>query len=115
MNTVGCVLQAHDMLHESVDTGDFDSPEGLRKLMESEELYRRARIVTVTLTEEQAEKIRARLWPDERLLGATCGRGFSIDTAEQVAAINDILKPEISIEFSPDHKWMLQTWPEQAA
>ncbi len=95
-----------------MDTSDLDTPEGRRKLMEWGELHDRAQIITVTLTEEQAEKIRARLWPDEALLGATSGCGFSIDTPEQVAVVNEILKPEIFIRFSQEHIWMLQTWPE---
>jgi hypothetical protein len=112
MITAGCILQAHHKLPESVDIGDFDTPEGRRKMKEWGELRDRARIVTISLTENQAEKIRDRLWPQEALLGATCGRGFSIETPEQVAAVNDILKPGIAIDYSQEHIWMLQTWPE---
>src|SRR6266545_1036999 len=97
MITVGCILQAHHRLPESVDIGDLDTPDGRRKLMEWGELHERAQIVAITLTPQQAERIRAGLWPDEAMLGATSGRGFSIDTPEQVAVVNDILKPEISI------------------
>ncbi len=112
MIRVGCILQAHHRLPESVDSGDLDTPEGIQRLKEWGELHDRAHIVTLRLTEGQAEKIRERLWPDEALLGATCGGGFSIETPEQVAAVNEILKPYIYITFSQEHKWMLQTWPE---
>jgi len=115
MITVGCILQAHHKLPESAelrDLSDLDTPEGKRKLREWGELHDKAHIVTFRLTEEQAESIRERLWPDEGLLGATSGRGFHIETPEQVAAINEILKPDISINFNEEHKWMLQTWPE---
>lgn len=80
--------------------------------MEWGKLHDETHIVTLILTEQQAERIRERLWPDDSLLGATSGRGFSIETPEQVAVVNEILKPEIFIQFSQKHKWMLQTWPE---
>ena len=102
MITVGCILQAHHRLPESVDIGDLDTPEGIRKLKEWGDLHDKAHIVTLRLTEDQAERIRDRLWPDKALLGATCGGGFPIETPEQVAAVNEILKPGISINFSQE-------------
>lgn len=112
MITAGCILQAHHRLPESEDIGDLNTSDGRRKLMEWGKLHDRAQIVTFRLTEEQAERIRDRLWPDEGLLGATCGCGFSIETPEQVEVVNEILKPDIFIRFSQEHIWVLQTWPE---
>jgi hypothetical protein len=112
MIIAGCILQAHHRLPESTDIGDLDTPDGLQRLEVWGKLHDEAQIVTFRLTEEQAGKIRDRLWPKEGLLGATSGRGFPIETAEQVAVINEILQPEISIRFSQEHVWMLQTWPE---
>ena len=115
MATVGCVLEAHHRLDESVEPmeiPDLNTDEGRRKMKEWGELHDRAHIVTLHLTEDQANRIRDRLWPDQALLGATCGRGFSIETPEQVAAVNDVLKPDIFINFSQQHIWMLQTWPD---
>jgi hypothetical protein len=112
MITAGCILQAHHRLPESEDVGDLATPEGMQRLVEWGKLHDRAQIVTVRVTEQQAEQIRERLWPDEALLGATSGRGFSIDTPEQVAVINEILRPDVHIRFSAEHVWMLQTWPE---
>jgi hypothetical protein len=112
MITVGCILEAHHRIPESEDIGDIGTPDGMQKLMEWGKRYEQAHIATFRLSEEQAERIRERLWPDEALLGATSGRGFSIDTSEQVEIINEILKPDIHIRFSPEHVWMLQTWPE---
>ena len=112
MIIAGCSLQAHHRLPESADTGDLDTPEGIQRMVAWGKLHDEAQIVTVRLTEAQAEKIRERLWPDEALLGATCGRGFSIETPEQVEIVNQILNPQIFIRFSQQHVWMLQTWPE---
>jgi hypothetical protein len=96
---------------EFAELPDLNTQEGRRKMQEWGELYDRASIVSLRLTEDQAMRIRDQLWPDQALLGATCGRGFSIETAEQVAAVNDVLKPDIFINFSQQHIWMLQTWP----
>ena len=96
---------------EPGDIGDLYTPDGMQTIIEWSNLHTRARIVTFRLTKEQAERICDRLWPNESLLGATCGKGFRIETPEQVAAINEILQPEISIGFNQEHVWMLQTWP----
>src|SRR5690349_18251166 len=112
MITAGCILQAHHRLPESTEIGGLDTPESWQRLVEWGKLHDAAQIVTFRLTEEQAERIRERLWPDEALLGATCGRGFSIETSEAVEVVNEILKPNIFIKFSQEHVWMLQTWPE---
>ncbi len=58
---VGCILEAHHRFPESMDVGDLNTPEGKRKLMEWVELHDKAHIVSVRLTQEQAEKIRDRL------------------------------------------------------
>ena len=112
MIIAGCILQAHHRLPAPGDIGDLNTPSGRQELIEWAKLHDQSEIITLHLTEEQAEMIRGRLWPDETLLGATCGRGFSIETPEQVAVVNDILKPDICIRFSQEHIWMLQTWPE---
>lgn len=112
MITVGCILQAHHRLPKSTDVINFETPQGRRMIQDRFEARDRARIVTLLLSAIQAEKIRVRLWPDEDLLGATGRRGFSIETPEQVAVVNEILMPQISIDFSLEHIWMLQTWLE---
>ena len=111
---VGCMLEAHHRILETRDIGDLNTPEGRQQLMEWGKLHDEAHIATFYLSEEQAERIRERLWPNEGLLGATGGQVFLIETSEQVAAINEILQPEIFITFSQEHIWMLQTWPEPA-
>jgi len=110
MITACCILEAHHKLPE-LDEIDLDSPEGTQKLTEWSKLHELAHIVTLRLTEEQAERIRERLWPAATLLGATCGHGFSIETPEQVAVINEILRPDFRIQFDQRHDWMLQTFP----
>jgi hypothetical protein len=112
MIAMGCILEAHHRIPDSGEIGDLKTPEGMQELIEWGKLHDQAHIATFRFSEEQAERIRERLWPTEALLGATCGRGFSIETPGQVAAINEILQPEIPIRFSQEHVWMLQTWPE---
>ena len=113
MIKVGCMLEVGHKLPEfPLENEPLHSPGALQRLKESSDQIDRARIATFYISEAQAQKIVSRLWPGEGLLGATCGQGFLIDTAEQVAIINEILAPDISIFFGPDHKWMLQTWPE---
>jgi hypothetical protein len=109
---VGCILDAHHKTREPGDIGDLNTPKGREKLIDWGKLHDQAHIVTVSLTEEQAERIRDRLWPGQPLLGATSGCAFFIETPEQVGAINEILQPAISIGFNPSHVWTLQTWPE---
>ena len=71
------------------------------------------RIATIYISEKQALKIVRRLWPNEGLLGATCGRAFRIDSAEKASVVNEVLAPYSSIDFNPEkHNWALQTWPE---
>src|SRR5580704_4191295 len=113
MTKVGCILQASHRLPASPHANEpLDSPEAFQRLKESSDRIDKTRIVTLHISEPQALEIVSRLWPGESLLGATCGRGFSIDTAEQAAIVNQILAPEASIFFGPDHEWTLQTWPE---
>jgi hypothetical protein len=112
MITAGCILQAHHRLPKSEDIGDLNTPDGMQRLIEWGKLHDEAHIVTLRLTQEQAERIRERLWPDDSLLDFPGGRGFSIETPEQVEVVNEILHPEIFIKFSQEHIWMLQTWPE---
>lgn len=91
----------------------LDSPEALASLQETSNQIDKARIADISLSEAQAQKIVGRLWPTESLLGATCGRPFFIETAEQASVVNEILAPEIWIQFNQDkHRWILQTWPE---
>jgi hypothetical protein len=112
---IGCILQAHHKLPESPDdneTIDWGSPESLERLKKSSDEHDKARIVTIDITEAQAKAIVHRLWPGEGLMGATCGRGFLIESAEQASVVNEVLKPAVSINFNFEkHKWMLQTWP----
>jgi hypothetical protein len=112
MIKAGCMLQADHELPEFIAAGTLDSPASLQWLEANRDKIDKARIIRFQISEVQARKIVKRLWPGEGLLGATCGRGFSIETPEQVAIINEILAPDISIFFSENHKWMLQTWPE---
>lgn len=111
---VGCILQAHHKLPDSpYDNEPLDSPESFERLKKSSDEIYAACIVTIDITEEQARAIVGRLWPGESLMGATCGRGFLIESAEQASVVNDVLKPAVSIRFNPEkHKWMIQTWPE---
>jgi hypothetical protein len=110
---VGCVLQAHHQLPRCDDDEPIDSPKALEQLQKWREEYRKAHIVTIEITEAQAEAIVRRLWPGKGLLGATCGKGFLIESAEQASVVNEMLKPAVSINFNFEkHKWMLQTWPD---
>jgi len=112
-----CCLEAHHRLPDAYanEPLDLDSPEGLARLKESSDQIYQAQIAFFRLSETQAQKIVDRLWPGQSLLGATCGQGFSITTADQIAVINEVLAPDIAICFKPDkHVWMLQTWPERA-
>jgi len=68
---VGCILEAHHRIPETEEAIDLSTSEGMQKLMEWGELHKRAHIATFHLSEEQAERIRKRLWPNESLLGAT--------------------------------------------
>ncbi len=116
MITVGCMLQAYHTPPDSPsDSEPLDSPGALRRLIERSGEIDTSRIVNLYLSQETAQKIVCRLWPGESLLGATCGRGFPIETAEQVAIINEILAPDLSIFLSQKHEWLLQTWPEDDA
>lgn len=99
-DSVGCILEAHYRISDLGEIGDLNTPEGMQELLERGKQHDQAHIATFRLSEEQAERIRKRLWPNETLLGATCGRGFPIETPEQVAAVNEILQPAISITFS---------------
>lgn len=112
MITVGCILETHHRIPDLGEIGDLNTPEGMQELLERGKQLDQAHIASFRLSKEQAERICKRLWPNETLLGATCGRGFPIETPEQVAVVNEILQPAISINFSQQHKWMLQTWPE---
>ncbi len=91
----------------------FDNPRDWEKLNRWSKQHQEALIVSFLLSEDQGHAIVKRLWPGESLLGATCGKGFAISTAEEVAAINEILAPDIRIGLDQEkHEWMLQTWPE---
>jgi len=109
MTTVGCVLEAHHKIGEQ-GAVNLDTPAGRQQLIEWGNAHQRARIVSFQLTQKEAEMIRDRLWPDENLLGATSGKGFAIETAEEVGVINEILGPRIHIQHSQEHEWRLQTW-----
>ena len=108
----GCILQAYHK-HDDLPWPDepWDSPEAIEKFREMNKVRDEAHIVTLSISETQAQKIVDRLWPNEQLLGATCGQGFSIETADQASTVNEVLTPDIQISVSDKHTWMLQTWP----
>jgi hypothetical protein len=91
----------------------LDTPEAIERLKKRSDKIDRNRIATIFISEEQAWKIVRRLWPNKGLLGATCGQGFLIESAEQASVVNEVLAPYSSIDFNPEkHQWMIQTWPE---
>ena len=108
-------MEVYHRLPESpYDNEALDSPEALERLKQRGEEIAKARIASLRISEAQARRIVGRLWPKEPLLGATCGRGFSIDTAQQVEVVNEVLAPGVKISFDKEkHKWFIQTWPEE--
>jgi hypothetical protein len=117
MIRAGCILQARHILPESPydDNEPLDSPQALQRLKERSDEVDEARIVTIDISEAQARTIIGRLWPREGLLGATCGRGFLIESEDQASVVNEILAPDVHINFNlKKHKWMIQTWPEDS-
>jgi hypothetical protein len=114
MIKAGCLLEAYHKFPESPFRDEpLDSPEALQRLKELGDQIDRARIVAFHISEAQAQRIVDRLWPNEGLLGATCGRGFPIETADQVSVVNEVIAPHLRIWFNGDkHTWFLQTWPE---
>jgi hypothetical protein len=116
MIRAACCLQAH---HKVTDlegqVEPFASPEDFEKVVQWGERHQNALIVSFRISERQGEEIVKRLKLGKSLLGATCGRGFSINTAEEIAIVNEILAPDICIGLdNQKHKWMLQSWPERA-
>jgi hypothetical protein len=109
---VGCILQAHHKFPDlPFPDQPWDTPEVIERFNEITRSHDEAHIVTFIISEAQAWDIVQRLWPDEGLLGATSGRGFSIDTADQASVVNEVLAPDIHIRVSDMHNWRLQTWP----
>lgn len=115
MIKMGCILQAHHKLPPSpFDNEPLDSPEAIELLEQRSQELDKSRIVTIAISEAQATAIVNRLWPDEGLSGATCGRGFEIENEAQASVVNEVLALRVSIEFNLEkHKWMIQTWPEE--
>ena len=102
-----------DLPESPYDNEPLESPEALERLKQRGEEIAKARIVSLRISETQAGRIVGKLWPNEPLLGATCGRGFLIDTAEQAAVVNEVLAPGVQISFHrAKHTWFIQTWPE---
>jgi hypothetical protein len=114
MIKAGCLLEAYHKFPEFPFRDEpLDSPGALERLKEQSDEIDRARIVAFHISEAQAQRIVGRLWPNEGLLGATCGKGFRIETADQVAAVNEVIAPDLRIWFNEEkHTWFLQTWPE---
>jgi hypothetical protein len=114
MIRAACVLEAHHRLSESsCDNEPLDSPQAFERLKERSDEICKALIVTIDISEAHTRTIVNRLWPNEGLLGATCGRGFLIESEDQASVVNEILAPDIHIKFNLEkHKWMIQTWPE---
>jgi hypothetical protein len=71
----------------------FDSPEAMERMFKRGKELQDAKIVSIYISEEQAGEILRRLWPERKrsLLGATSGKGFLIESAEQAAIINEVL------------------------
>jgi len=110
MIKAACILQAHHRLPgSSFDNEPLNSPQAFERLKEWSDEHGKALIVTIDISEEQASRIVDRLWPREGLLGATCGQGFLIENEDQASVVNEILAPDIHINFNLDkHKWMIQ-------
>jgi hypothetical protein len=111
---VGCMLKVcHKYPESPFPDPPFDSPEALQQLKELNDEIDQARIACFYITTDKAREIADRLWPGASLLGATCGKGFHISTADQASVVNEVLSPALHIWFNEDkHNWFLQTWPE---
>ena len=105
----------HNIPESPFDNEPLDSPEAMERMFKRGQELQDAIIVSIYISEEQAWEILRRFWPERKrsLLGATSGKGFHIESAEQAAILNEVLANHCHIVFKAEkHKWMLQTWPE---
>jgi hypothetical protein len=113
---VGCVLEVCHAIPEPPHANEPSaSPEPMEQVIKRGKELQDARIVSISISEEQAMEILRRLWPDRRrsLLGATCGKSFAIESAEQAAIVNEVLANCCHIAFNGEkQRWTLHTWPE---
>jgi hypothetical protein len=111
---VRCILEARQRLPEIPRVNEpVDLSQVRERLKELADERRKAHIVTIEISEEQARAIVHRLWAGKELLNATRGQEFIIASEEHASVVNEILAPTIHINFNCENcKWMIQTRPE---
>jgi hypothetical protein len=67
-------------------------------------------IVSLTLSDEEAEQIIERLWPDEDLWRAPGGCSFELETQAQAQVVNEILKTRLVILNPGKHRWFIHVY-----